>query len=108
VLVENLEVEVLRQSSSPVLRMPGRGFPGVVIQGDTLSTFVADARQIVADLRAGTNQSATRGIWPTGWENYSITTRRPSPSRASAFRTTRAVGLVDTPRVVVCRQLCRP
>jgi hypothetical protein len=36
-----------------VLRMPGRRFPGVVMQGDTLSTLVSDAKEIVAELRVG-------------------------------------------------------
>jgi hypothetical protein len=38
-------VEVLSQAiNRPVLRMPGRAFPGILIQGDTLSSLYALAR----------------------------------------------------------------
>jgi hypothetical protein len=39
--MEKLEIEVFsRQSNSAIVRMPGRKFPGVVIQGDSLSIFL--------------------------------------------------------------------
>ena len=51
--MDKVQIEVLTQSGYPLLRMPGRRFPGVVVQGDTLSTLVSDAKEIVAELRAG-------------------------------------------------------
>ncbi|MGE6759176.1 DUF6959 family protein [Corallococcus interemptor] len=49
--MEEDRVEVLsRQSNAAVVRMPGRSFPGVVIQGDSLRilhALVRDARTLV-------------------------------------------------------------
>ena len=44
--VESIEVEVLSgQGNYAVIRLPERKYPGVVMQGDSLSTLVADLRQ---------------------------------------------------------------
>jgi hypothetical protein len=40
------QVEILSQAiNRPVLRLPGRKFPGVLIQGDTLSSLYALAHE---------------------------------------------------------------
>lgn len=40
-------IEVLSHTiNRPVLRMPGRKFPGVLVQGDTLASLLALARMI--------------------------------------------------------------
>ena len=42
-------IEVFSEAiNMPILRMPGRKFPGVLIQGDTLSSLFAVARMIHA------------------------------------------------------------
>jgi hypothetical protein len=52
--MDRVELEVFSAATnSAVVRMPGRKFPGVVIQGDTLSSLLGDAVQILRDLRAG-------------------------------------------------------
>lgn len=49
--MELVEVEILSDAvNSAVLRVPGRRFPGVVLQGDTLATLVRDLRSAVAAL----------------------------------------------------------
>ena len=52
--MERIELEVFSQTTNQaIVRMPGRRFPGVVVQGDTLSGLAADAKLVVAELRAG-------------------------------------------------------
>jgi len=51
--MDNVEVEMLSDIDWPIIRMPGRRFPAIVVQGDSLSILAADARQIATDLRAG-------------------------------------------------------
>jgi hypothetical protein len=52
--VERIELDVFSEASNQaIVRMPGRRFPGVVIQGDTLSGLVLDAKNILRELRAG-------------------------------------------------------
>src|SRR4051794_12400685 len=42
---ERLEI-LLQSVNSPVLRMPGRKFPGILIQGDTLSSLYSLSRMV--------------------------------------------------------------
>ncbi|HKD35261.1 MAG TPA: hypothetical protein VKB78_00630 [Pirellulales bacterium] len=43
--MKRLELEVLSDASNAaVVRMPGRHFPGVVVQGDTLSNIAANVK----------------------------------------------------------------
>ncbi len=45
------EIEVISDAgNTAVVRMPGRRFPGLVIQGDSLFAFYNDVREIEADL----------------------------------------------------------
>lgn len=41
-----------------VLRLPGRRFPGVLVQGDSLSILTAEVQQALALLRAGDTAGA--------------------------------------------------
>ncbi|MCI0702168.1 MAG: hypothetical protein L0241_13880 [Planctomycetia bacterium] len=46
--METLPVEVYSsETNAAILRFPGRQFPGVLIQGDTLSTLFALSRRIL-------------------------------------------------------------
>ena len=52
--MERVEVEVYSWASNhAIVRVPGRHFPGIVIQGDTLSTLVHDAEEIASGVRDG-------------------------------------------------------
>lgn len=52
--VNTIEVEALTdQHDYAVIRLPTRKFPGVVVQGDSLSTLVADLRRALDCLRQG-------------------------------------------------------
>ncbi|NGN64931.1 hypothetical protein G5C51_13615 [Streptomyces sp. A7024] len=47
--MERVEVELFTdRSNNAVARMPGRRFPGVLIQGDSLSILRADAAEVAA------------------------------------------------------------
>ena len=51
--MEKIEVELLTDGgNNAVVRMPGRAFPGVVIQGDTLSTLWVSATEALEQLRS--------------------------------------------------------
>ena len=53
-MIETKPIEVLSEASNlAVVRMPGRKFPGVVIQGDSLSILVSAAEIIRANAPAG-------------------------------------------------------
>jgi len=58
--MERVEVELLTDgSNNAVVRMPGRSFPGVLIQGDSLSVIRSD----VANIRdACRTQGATEAL----------------------------------------------
>ena len=48
------EIEIFSdQSNSAILRHPGRAFPGVLIQGDSLSSYVSLLNEAVAELKTG-------------------------------------------------------
>lgn len=49
--VEPLEV-YSTATNLAVIKPPGRGFPGSVIQGDTLSSLVSNARELAIALRS--------------------------------------------------------
>jgi hypothetical protein len=52
--VESVEVEVFTDgSNNAVVRMPGRQFPGVLIQGDSLSSLRFEVAEIRDACRAG-------------------------------------------------------
>jgi hypothetical protein len=46
--VENVEI-FSDQSNTPVIRHPGRQFPGVLVQGDTLHMLCAQATEALSD-----------------------------------------------------------
>lgn len=46
-MMKEISIELLTdQSNGAVVRLPERQFPGIVIQGDTLSRFVSDLQEI--------------------------------------------------------------
>jgi hypothetical protein len=48
------DMEILDSTANvAVVRLPERSFPGLVMQGDSLATLVADLRHIDADLADG-------------------------------------------------------
>jgi hypothetical protein len=50
--METIEIEAFNgQVNYAVVRLPSRKFPGVVVQGDSLSIFVADLRRGLEHLR---------------------------------------------------------
>ncbi|MCP3163629.1 DUF6959 family protein [Myxococcus qinghaiensis] len=54
-----VEAELLTQpGNNAVLRLPGRRFPGVVIQGDTLHSLVSTASEALAALEQGNTSNA--------------------------------------------------
>ena len=51
---KTITVDVFSEATNAaVVRMPGRQFPGVVVQGDTLSTLVSDVRELCEQIEAG-------------------------------------------------------
>jgi hypothetical protein len=58
--MERKEIEVFSGSvNQAVVRMPGRRFPGSVIQGDSLSMLFGLARKIHADVAGLANEELT-------------------------------------------------
>lgn len=58
--VERIEVEVFSNTvNAAVVRLPGRRFPGIVVQGDSLSTLASDVRGALDALRAGDTEEAS-------------------------------------------------
>lgn len=54
-----IEAELLTQpGNNAVLRLPGRRFPGVVIQGDTLHSLVSTTSEALAALEQGNTPNA--------------------------------------------------
>lgn len=52
--VERAEVELYsRDGNVAVVRLPQRRFPGLLMQGDSLSTLAGDAQTLATSLRAG-------------------------------------------------------
>ena len=52
--MENFEIEAfIGQANYAVIRLPARKFPGVVVQGDSLSVFIADLHRGLEQLRQG-------------------------------------------------------
>jgi len=61
--VERFEVEALTaQGNSAVVRLPDRRFPAVVVQGDSLSTIVADLKEALPAVRSGEAKAADAGL----------------------------------------------
>lgn len=57
--MKTIQVEVLSEATNAVvLQTPGRRFPGIVIQGDSLNSLVAAAKRICAALGAGRRDEA--------------------------------------------------
>ncbi|MFH8837331.1 DUF6959 family protein [Streptomyces sp. NPDC017868] len=57
--MERVEAELLTDSGNDaVLRLHGRSFPGVLIQGDTLSILQADVAELVELCAAGDLEKA--------------------------------------------------
>ena len=57
--MDRIEVELFTDAGNDaVVRMPGRSFPGVVIQGDTLSTLWMSAKRALDGLRAPDGRAA--------------------------------------------------
>ncbi|MEU4715885.1 hypothetical protein AB0F73_19800, partial [Micromonospora purpureochromogenes] len=51
--MERIEVDLHERGNAAVLRLPPRRFPGVLIQGDSLSVLREDVELVRAALRAG-------------------------------------------------------
>ena len=60
--MDRVEVDLLTGTGAPVLRMPGRRFPGVLIQGDSLSILVAEAQELARGL-TDANSAAAEDAW---------------------------------------------
>lgn len=59
--MKKMELEVYSEKpGSPVLRMPGRQFPGVLIQGDAVSIMFWHAMAVLEGLDAGNIEDAKR------------------------------------------------
>ncbi|MEE1667999.1 hypothetical protein RCR19_21160 [Streptomyces sp. WAC07094] len=59
--MERVEAELFTDGGNDaVVRLPGRNFPGVLIQGDTLSTLQADVAELVELCAAGDVGEAQR------------------------------------------------
>jgi hypothetical protein len=57
--MEKMELEVYsQQSNSAVVKPPGRHFPGVVIQGDSLSVLYSEALEVLKALRDSADDEA--------------------------------------------------
>jgi hypothetical protein len=57
---ETKQVEVLSETSNyAIVRMPGRNFPGSVIQGDSLYILVGLARKIQTEAASSHNEELT-------------------------------------------------
>ena len=57
--MERVEAELFTDGGNDaVVRLPGRNFPGVLIQGDTLSTLQADVAELVELCAAGDLEEA--------------------------------------------------
>ncbi|TVP76195.1 MAG: hypothetical protein EA353_12465 [Puniceicoccaceae bacterium] len=46
--VENVEI-YSKATNMAIIRHPGRRFPGVLVQGDTLNGIVSDLKQVLAE-----------------------------------------------------------
>ncbi len=58
-MVETIEFEVLSSASNAVVaRHPGRAYPGVLIQGDSLRIILSDIDEIIEEVRTGNPRSA--------------------------------------------------
>ncbi|MFI8326460.1 DUF6959 family protein [Streptomyces sp. NPDC085529] len=58
--MERVEAELLTAAGNDaVVRLPGRAFPGILIQGDTLSVLRDDVAELVALCAAGDLEEAT-------------------------------------------------
>lgn len=51
--MERIEVDLHERGNAAVLRLPPRRFPGVLIEGDSLSVLREDVELVRAALRAG-------------------------------------------------------
>jgi hypothetical protein len=52
--VDRIELDVLTLATNQaVIRLPGRKYPGIVLQGDSLSILASDAREVADALAAG-------------------------------------------------------
>lgn len=50
----NIEVDLLTdQGNNAVVQLPGRKYPGVLVQGDTLSTLITTTNEAIEALRQG-------------------------------------------------------
>ncbi|MBM9506048.1 DUF6959 family protein [Actinacidiphila acididurans] len=57
--MKRLEVEMLMEGGNDaVVRLPGRRFPGVLVQGDSLSVLRADVSELVDLCNAGDLEEA--------------------------------------------------
>jgi hypothetical protein len=57
--METIEVEIFTtQASNPIIKLPFRKYPGVVIQGDTLRILYCAARELNKSCKAGRQQEA--------------------------------------------------
>jgi len=76
--MELVEVELLSDGgNNAVVRMPGRRFPGVLVQGDTLASLLSWAERVEALVKAGEQTEAREeaqaladelGRWLHGYE----------------------------------------
>ncbi|MEU6703838.1 DUF6959 family protein [Streptomyces wuyuanensis] len=61
--MEHVEAELFTDGgNNAVVRLPGRRFPGVLIQGDTLSTLRSDVAEVVEALDLGDEAAARETV----------------------------------------------
>lgn len=76
--MERIEAELLTDgSNNAVVRMPGRRFPGMVVQGDTLAILRADVAEVQKALLGGDIDEARDSLALVlhdldGWLEYYI------------------------------------
>lgn len=67
--IQNVEI-YSDQSNMPVVRYPGRNFPGLLVQGDTLHALCAQAAQALSDSPDSEELQELHGNLVTMLEHY--------------------------------------
>lgn len=61
-----------RATNGAVVQLPGRAFPGVVVQGDSLNALISDIERAVADTDPAERGIALRDVMETlqAWRSH--------------------------------------
>ncbi len=83
--METLNIEVFSQEANrEIVRMPGRHFPGMVLQGDTLSVLADHAENIYNKCRESDDEDL---VWET--KNLMESMKQPALTLRDRSRRTR-------------------